>query len=266
MKNALLLFVSVLFLSFSGISQEGEVNQTDGQGRKQGQWEKKYENGQVRYQGQFKDDVPVGTFFYYSEKGAKSSEVTYTGDGWADAKFFHDNGTVMGEGQYKNQVKEGLWKFYDDQTVLSAIENYSNGKRHGTSTVYLLNGQPAAVVDYVDGLKTGPFKEYFSDGKVMIEGTYLDDNFDGAYKQYYGDGQLLLEGQYKGAVKHGLWVHYNGDGRIKVQQVFDKGKLVKEKYEEGFEPKDIPMEVDEEEQLNEKELKEEYYRQSTGGG
>jgi hypothetical protein len=50
-----------LILLFSLVSM-AQVNHTDAKGRKQGAWVKTYESGKKRYEGAFKDDVPVGHF------------------------------------------------------------------------------------------------------------------------------------------------------------------------------------------------------------
>ena len=267
MKAVQWIGIAVIFMtSITGYAQE-TLNQTDNEGRKQGTWSKEYENGQERYRGQFKDDLPVGTFFYYYEDGGKSSEVQYEGgDGVrAKATFFHKNGAIMAEGYYENQKKVGTWKYYDDQTILSSVEEYKDGKLHGTSVVYFLNGQVAAEVPYVDGLKTGPFVEYFQDGTVRMKGTYQDNTYTGEYKQYYQGGQIMIEGQYKAAVKDGLWVYYADNGAIKAQQVYEKGKMVKEKIEEGFEPETVPIDIEEKDKIDEQQLIDEYYNRTTDG-
>ncbi len=48
------------------------MNQTDSKGRKQGPW-RKLERGVLKYEGQFRDDKPVGTFtYYYDNKSIKA--------------------------------------------------------------------------------------------------------------------------------------------------------------------------------------------------
>lgn len=250
-------------MQLTSLAQES-LNQTDAKGRKQGVWSKQYETGGDRYRGQFKDDKAIGVFFYYYDNGAKSSEVSYIGDEGieAEAKFFHKNGTIMGEGRYKNQKKDGEWRYYDDQTVLSSVEHYQEGKLHGVSKVYFLDGTLAAEIPYVDGLKSGDFVEYFSDGSIRMKGTYQDNTYSGEYVQNFPDGKPMIKGQYKAAVKDGLWVYYADDGRIKAQQVYEKGKLIKEKIEEGFEPKEVPIDIEEKDKIDENQLLEEYYKKN----
>lgn len=260
----LLLAVLIALCTQASFAQDGGINRIDDAGKKQGTWIKKYDNGQVRYAGQFEDDVPVGTFFYYNELGSKSSEVTHLDATKSHAKFFHLNSAVMGEGDYKNQRKEGEWRFYDDQSVLSSVEFYKDGKIHGTVKVYYLNGNLAAEFEYVDGLKNGPFKEYFQEGGVKIEGTYRDNSFDSAYVQYHSPGAVMLKGEYRSAVKQGLWVRYAENGAVMVQQVYERGKIVKEKYEEGYNAEDIPIEVDDKDKIDEGKMMEEWYMKGPG--
>ena len=257
-----------VFALFAIIADAQEVlNQTDVQGKKQGNWVKKFENGQERYRGEFKDDKPVGTFFYYYDDGAKSSEVVYLGaDGTAaNAKFFHKNGTIMGEGKYLNQQKDGKWKYCDDQSMLSSIDNYKNGKLNGMNKVFFLNGNVAAEIPFVDGLKNGDFVEYFSDGTIKMQGTYQDNTYTGNYFQNYADGKLMVEGEYKVAVKDGLWKYFADDGRLKAQQVYETGELIKEKIEPGFEPDQVPIEIEEKEKIDEVEMLDQYYKEYEQG-
>ena len=62
-----IIFTSI-FSIFTFFLFSQDLNKTDANGKKQGDWKKYYENGFVRYQGQFKDDKPVGTFNYYYDK------------------------------------------------------------------------------------------------------------------------------------------------------------------------------------------------------
>ena len=60
-------FIVILIIPFISIGQT--INIIDDQGKKQGSWYKYYNNGNIKYKGQFKDDVPQGLFFYYYNSG-----------------------------------------------------------------------------------------------------------------------------------------------------------------------------------------------------
>ena len=71
MKKLLLLFAL-----FTGFAAAAQVNHTDQKGQKQGKWVKTYESGKKRYEGYFKNNIPVGTFTYYFEReGGIMSEM-----------------------------------------------------------------------------------------------------------------------------------------------------------------------------------------------
>jgi len=250
--TSLIVFLTLLSAQYS-IAQ---VNQKDANGLKQGAWEKKFPNGKLRYKGQFRDDVPVGTFTYYFEEGGKSAEIQHLSEGaGAMATFFHKNGTVMGEGLYVQQQKEGEWKFYDNKSVLSSIDHYKEGKLHGTSKVLYLNGDISAEYVYENGMKSGPFKEYFTGNKLSIEGTFKNDSFDGDYKSYHDSGQLKEEGQYVDGKKDGHWVYYAPEGQIMAQEIYEMGELTKQKVEESFQQdKLLPVELNPDDIIDESEV------------
>ena len=262
----ILFSIVIAALSLQLYAQE-DLNKTDANGLKQGKWEKKFENGQIRYTGQFIDDKPVGAFFYYYENGGKSSEVTYENESdVSHARFFHKNATIMAEGDYYKRQKHGEWKYYDNQTALSLIEHYENGVLQGNRVIYFLNGQVSAIEPYENGVKNGAFKEYFPNGMVKLEGTYLDGNFDGDYVQYFDDGTVYIEGQYKAAVKDGQWYYYDGEGGIAVQELWKTGELQKRVFAEGYKPIEKPVDIPEGDILDKDELMEQYFNEMNGGG
>lgn len=254
--NKAILLVTILFFSPLVFIAQDSLNRVDENGLKQGKWQKKFPKGQVRYEGQFRDDKPVGLFTYYFEEGGKSAEIQHLSEGAGSiAKFFHRNGVVMSEGQYENQEKTGEWKFYDDKGILSSVDYYKNGVQHGKSTVYYLNGQPSAEYNYNNGKRDGPFKEYYADGTLKNEGTYKAGEFEGTYTSYYEDGKIKMQGQYVNAMKDGRWVYYAPDGSIMAQEVYVDGEMTKQKVEEAYQ-KDrlVPVERDEDEYIDENEI------------
>jgi len=232
------LAIAFLFcwVTATGVAQttsaqgEVDVNQVDDQGRKQGKWQKKYADGTWRYQGQFKDDKPVGDFTYFYANGAFSAVLTYDaalGD-TVKARHYHERGTMKGEGFYVDKKRVGLWKFYDFEEILSAEEHYKDGKKHGNTRVYFFTGTLAAEQGWKMDVKHGVWKEYYADGQVKYDEVYVDGNLDGAVKHYYENGKPKTAGQYADAVKDGKWVYYNDNGAIAAQELYDKGKLLKQ--------------------------------------
>ena len=67
----------MLLLFIPCISFSQNINKVDDFGRKQGVWQKNYQDGGVRYKGVFKDDVPIGVFHYYYHSGELQAEKEF---------------------------------------------------------------------------------------------------------------------------------------------------------------------------------------------
>lgn len=215
-----------MFCSFAGLAQTDSLNFVDNNGWKQGRWKKFHPTGYKRYVGQFKDNKPVGTFYYFDDLGKKLSTLIYKND-TAFATYFHLNGKIMAEGKYYNQKKHGLWKYYDNLEVLSSTENYNLGTLHGKRIVYFSNGNPAKTEYYTNGLQNGKVKEYFDNGNLKYKANHVDGNPDSLVVFYYPDGKIKREGKYKFAVKHGKWSFYDEQGVITHWEFYDIGQLKK---------------------------------------
>ena len=61
------------------------------------------ENGNIKFQGEWSLNIPIGTFVLYFDNGVKKSELTYL-DGKLDgkSKIWYDNGMIAEEVKYKN--------------------------------------------------------------------------------------------------------------------------------------------------------------------
>ena len=95
------IFILPNFISAQTLNQEDEL------GRKHGKWVKVYQNGNTRYEGQFRDDKPYGEFHYYFESGLLQAVSKFSDDGViCKTSSFFENGKPMAEGTFVNQKKE----------------------------------------------------------------------------------------------------------------------------------------------------------------
>ena len=107
------LILGLLVCSFSMLNAQ---NQTDANGRKQGEWIKKDNKGRIVYKGQFKDGYPTDTFYYYDKKGKLELKNYFTDKGKKNhSQYLYPNGQIKAEGDYVNQKKEGLWVYYTER-------------------------------------------------------------------------------------------------------------------------------------------------------
>ena len=214
MRSVLILIVSIISLSISSYSQE--LNQVDDMDRKQGKWLKTYVNGVTKYDGQFRNDKPYGTFTYYYENGEKKAITSFSDDGIiAYTNIFHQNGKPLADGKYINQLRDSTWNFYSDiDGKLIASENYKQGKLNGKSILYYADtNKEAEVTEYKNDIKDGIYLKYFPDGKLMTEGFYRNGQFHGEFVVYHENGTFEIKGRYNNGLKEGNWDYYNESGQ-----------------------------------------------------
>ena len=220
MKRYCLLLATLLF-AITVMAQD--FNQTDSKGRRQGPWRDFYPSGQLRYEGQFKNDKCKGTFRYYDEQGnlKATNEFDKSGEK-ALNKTYAANGRMIATGYYVNQKKNGVWKYYDAVSgQLRLAEDNENGKVHGWSRLYNPNnGTLAEETQYVNGLPEGQCHKFSDTGVLLMECQYHNGVLDGPSKSYYPSTALKEEGQYAKGEKAGTWKTYNEDGDVILEEAF----------------------------------------------
>ena len=215
---------------------------TDENGRKQGYWKKKDEKtGKLIYEGEFKDDKPVGLFKYYYPNDSLQAIMDFRGQGTiAYAKLFHPTGKRMGQGKYINELKDSVWLYYDELGTLLSKDTYKNGKKHGASLVYMPEGLVAEERNFKNDLEDGEFKQYFDGKKLRGIGKYVDGKQEGKAVYYFPNGVEVATGFYKNGVKEGPWIYKNEQGKITEKELYRKGEPVSKKESEAFFNKNKP--------------------------
>lgn len=211
------------------VSLPDKPNKTDGQGRRQGEWGKKYPNGRYRYVATFRDGRPVGTVKRYYPNGRFSAVLVYDSDSdTCRVETFHEqNGKVESRGMYVGQRREGEWRFYMLDGTLLEVAPYSGGRLHGQQRVLYDDGRLLSLTTWVDSLREGPYVKFFPSGDKNVEATYRNGELEGAYKVWGADGKLVSEGQYRSGVPTGRWhVRYPDAGGLEGDIVYDSHGLV----------------------------------------
>lgn len=216
---------------------------TDGAGKKQGYWKKKDEKtGKLIYEGEFKDDVPVGKFKYYYPNDSVRAVMYFRSSGKsAYAKLFHMGGRRMAEGRYVGkETKDSVWTYYDEAGVLISREKYVMGKKEGTSYVYFPDGALSEERNFKNDLQDGPFKQYFDGKKIRSSGNYSKGNLEGRVCYYYPNGIEAGAGYYVNGKKDGPWIYKSSDGKINEKELYKKGELAGKKETDEFFSKNKP--------------------------
>ena len=215
------LFIATLLFAVTTMAQD--FNRIDSKGRRQGAWRDFYSNGQLRYEGQFKNDKCKGTFRYYDEQGnlKATNEFDKSGEK-ALNKTYAPNGRMIATGIYLNQKKEGQWKYYDANSgQLRLMEDNKDGKVDGWSRLYNpQNGVLAEETQFVEGQPEGQCRKYNDTGVLIMECQYNNGLLDGPSKTYYPSKALKEEGQYEKGQKSGVWKTYNEDGDVIAEEAY----------------------------------------------
>lgn len=208
------------------------TNQVNGNGKKEGKYVKYYDNGKMKYEGQFRNGVPYGNFTHYFNNGKVKAEVAYSDDGViSHTKSYYKNGNLMAVGNYINKVKDSVWMYYLDESgnPMISMETYKNGMLSGESiTYYSESGEPAEIVMYENNKKHGKLFKYFPDGVLMTESYYVDGQPHGDFLHYHPDGKLQIRGKYYYGIQAGNWEYFNEDGNPVTEEDFTKQEEVEE--------------------------------------
>jgi antitoxin component YwqK of YwqJK toxin-antitoxin module len=209
---------------------------TDSNGLKQGYWKKKDAANRLVYEGEFKDDKPVGTFKYYYPTDTVRAVMKFRNEGKvAYAKLFHPNGKKMAEGKYVNkEVKDSTWIYYDEAGVLISKENYKSGKKNGACYVYFPDGKVSEEKTYRDDVLNGDFKEYFDSQVLKSKGQYVNGQLEGRISYFYPNGVEVAAGFYKNGSKNVPWIYKTECGKIREKELYRNGKLAGEKETTEF--------------------------------
>jgi len=192
----------------------------DSQGSKQGHWDAYYQDGQLRYKGQFKDDQEVGTFYFYRQypKYHLAIKKVYDSLGTAYCEFFTPNDLLEAHGYMSGKIKVNTWVYYDKGSMILE-EVYSNGVLEGVSKVFHTNGEVVESKTFKKGVLNGPYIRYSKYGKIMSHENYLNNVKEGKASYYNQQGELILTGNYSNDLKTGVWSYFEG-GELQKEKTF----------------------------------------------
>lgn len=232
-----------LFFSISNLVGIAQINQTDDKGRKQGVWEKKYPNSNsLQYQGQFKDNKPVGIFTYYYPEGQVKAVIEHLKDGHkSKATFYFENKMMMSDGFYLDQKKDSTWVNYNPEGLVLSIEDFKNDKLNGKKVIYYLEGQleteklnPLSISTYKNDTLNGEYKEFFTSGKLKLIGSYVAGKMEGRWLEYHPNGNILKISKFKNDRLHGWTITYTKDGKENGKVMYQFGEKLLDKDLENY--------------------------------
>lgn len=229
------------------IVNRDRINRKDRNNFKQGKWVYFYDDGTVKLEGNYRDDMKNGYFKQYDREGNLVTVEKYIDDVLQEnvaelvelevRTDYYPNGKIKTVASYKDGIPEGIRREYtEDGSILMAYV-FSDGKilgqgimnergiREGEWIEYYPDGQQKAAGEYNSGKRVGAWKFYYPDGTLEQEGNYDDDGLlTGQWKWYYPSGALHREEFYLNGLADGFSVEYAEIGVIVAAGDYIEGK------------------------------------------
>ena len=207
-----------------------QINQTDAEGKKHGYWEKRYDNGEIRYRGEFIHGVPVETFERFYDDGSLQAIIKYRSPSENYATLYYPEiDAKIAEGKYIDQERDSVWTFYSEEGILTSKETYQNGEKEGLTEIFYADGSISERIMFKEDEKNGLWEQYFNNGQPKLRAQVINGvKYDGKYTTYYPDGMKLEEGKYVDGKKESSWYQFNEDGSVHIIYVYRNDKIEEE--------------------------------------
>lgn len=229
------------------ISRE-RINRTDAKKIKQGPWKEFYDNGRLKKEANYVDDLMHGYYKEYDEKGNLVLTMLYDHGSIVKSMVedepeiemvtrYDETGRLVYNGPYRNDVPVGTHREYgpDGKVTNSFIYNDNGvlleegivddaGNRNGKTKIYYPDGKVMAEGQYSDNRRSGLWKFYNTQGKPEQTGSYNAGRPDGIWQWYYSDGNLRREEEYFQGEREGAFTEYSVTGEIISQGEYIAGE------------------------------------------
>ena len=222
MNKKNILFFGFLMCFLNSIFSQQNINLKDANGNRTGQWEKRYNNGKVRYRGQFVNGKEVGHFFFYKEHNQSRPYLIKNflpNSHVAEVQFFSNSGVIESEGKMIKRDRVGTWLYYAaDGKSIVLEENYKKGLLDGVVKVYYKDGSLTEESYYKNGLLHGSSKRYTDKSKLISNIPYVKGKIHGKVFYYNNDGVIRETGHYDMEKRVGRWEFYIDGELVGVEE------------------------------------------------
>lgn len=195
-------------------------------GQKQGNWKEYYDEGNLKSEGNYVDNLKDGYWQYYYSNGNVEERGKYI-MGAPDSTWFwyYSDGKLLRKEQFYNGLPDGLLTEYDKEENIITQGDYLEGKKEGLWTYHV--GDTKDDVEFVEDLRNGWWRSYYSGGELRFEGKFVDDNPNGEHTWYWYNGKIKKQGKYVMGRKNGDWKKYDENGVILISIFYSGGKEIK---------------------------------------
>ena len=185
-----------------------------------GIWTYFYENGKPRMSGEVREGTNFGVWTYFYETGVKKMEgLIIEGKREGPWVVYYKNQAKQSQGTFVSDRKSGTWTIYFSSGGVKAKEVFVGSGSHYTE--YYKSGEVKMKGDKNSNHKVGLWEFYYEDGSIEASGDFDKGKKSGSWRHFNSIGSLEAEGQYLNDQPEGLWLYYHLDGTLSAQ-----GKLV----------------------------------------
>ena len=140
-----------------------------------GEFEAKYDSGQVQAVSHFEGGLKEGVEKSWNEDGSLRLETNYKkGKTHGLSRNWHDNGQLMSETFYANGLVNGVSKTWHSNGEPDTETPYNFGKIEGTSKSWYKDGTKYTETNYRNNRKHGMDFRWDKEGKLVHQARYHD--------------------------------------------------------------------------------------------
>ncbi|MEN8226969.1 MAG: hypothetical protein ABFS38_02360 [Bacteroidota bacterium] len=241
--------ITVVQYNENYIVNRERVNQTDGDGRKQGTFREYYENGKIKKEEHYLDNQLHGYYREFNgkgelvmgmryERGMIVEEIDEDLKELLDMKSTYDEkGRVIFTGGYKEDIPVGVHRFYDTTGIVENAYLYNElgvkvsegiideqGRKKGSWIDLYSTGETRAKGSYRDNRRSGSWIFYFRSGGIEQRGRFERGRYQGLWTWYYPNGNTWREESYFNGREDGMFVEYDKNGNILTKGDYINGE------------------------------------------
>ena len=225
-----------------------------------GPYKSYYESGELKTEGQYRNNKRIGNWKSYFKNGQASSEYSYDNNGKRnkEAISYYESGAVKyktelqsaeyirsgyfetGELKSESQIKDGYYKEFLKDGTLRIESEMVDYQLSGLWKRYYSEGIIEWVVNYTEGYRSGDFKNYYKNGNLKIEGRLKNDKTHGEELRYNEQEIIEWKGYNAEGKLNKTWTKYNEEGNKVEKFKYKNGALLSKKGEVKLIATEVP--------------------------
>lgn len=176
-----------------------------------------YENGQMKWEGQYGGNVKIGTWINWDSTGRRVTEVSYKrGQKHGDENEWNPDGTFRKELHYRNDKLHGLCTWRKSGNIVNDFFNNPNLVIDSQS--FYINGK---VLVNVQNKDTPTSMHPYEGPRLPNYNEELE-----LWWEWTSRAASMFVGQKVDNKKDGLWISWTSSGEMEKVELYEMGELL----------------------------------------